>query len=250
MPDCAIFSNTRAVLFDAGGTIIVSRPTLEEMLVTACHASGIDLSGERAARICAVARDRFRTEVVGAELEGRKLSTSETQSIWQDAFRGTFDAAFPQQANPSERVEVALARIPFGWSSAEGAKSVLRAIRKSGRLVGVVSNFDARLPQVLAEVGLRGDIDAVIASAVVGSEKPHPGIFEAALKQLGVGAKEAVHVGDDALDIVGATAAGIMSVWLNASGEAWKPPSGSRAEPKAVIRRLADLPPLLGIATE
>ncbi len=148
------------------------------------------------------------------------------------------------------RIESEMARVKFGWRGAEDARRVLRAIRASGKRIGVVSNFDASLRQVLADVGLMDDVDAVVASVEVGCEKPNPRIFEPALKMLGVSAQDAIHVGDDAFDVVGAAAAGIAPVWLNASGKKWKASEGSNAEPNAVIRRLADLLPLLGIVRE
>ena len=49
-----------------------------------------------------------------------------------------------------------------------------------------VSNWDCDLPAVLTRVGLADRFDAVVASAVAGSRKPDPAIFERALELAGM----------------------------------------------------------------
>ena len=59
-------------------------------------------------------------------------------------------------------------------------------------------------------------MSGAVSSAEVGVSKPSPEIFETALKKAGVEAKSCIHVGDDYEDdIVGASNAGIASIWLN-----------------------------------
>ena len=72
--------------------------------------------------------------------------------------------------------------------------------------------------------------------------KPHPSIFDTALKKAGVTAGESMMVGDSiAHDIEGALAAGMRAVLLRRSGEV--PPNLPAGLP--VITTLSDLPPLL-----
>jgi putative hydrolase of the HAD superfamily len=55
--------------------------------------------------------------------------------------------------------------------------------------------------------------EAVVVSSEVGASKPHPRIFHAALKVVGVPAQECLHVGDEErADVVGARAAGIPAI--------------------------------------
>src|SRR4051812_34862065 len=76
------------------------------------------------------------------------------------------------------------------------AAPALRELRERGLALVVASNWDCSLPQVLEEAGLAGLVDGVVASAVVGADKPAPAVFEAALELAGCRASEAVHVGD------------------------------------------------------
>lgn len=56
----------------------------------------------------------------------------------------------------------------------------------------------------------------------VGSEKPDPAMFEAALAETGAAPAEIVHVGDDPHhDIEGALQAGFRAIWVNRDGKPW-----------------------------
>ena len=76
---------------------------------------------------------------------------------------------------------------------------------------------------------LRTLVKGMVISEELGVSKPRPGIFHAALNQLGVSPRDALMVGDGVnSDIRGANAAGIDACWLNPAG---KPlPDGVRAE--------------------
>ena len=55
-----------------------------------------------------------------------------------------------------------------------------------------------------------------IISEEVGINKPQPGIFQIALEKNGVGAEEAIMIGDSySSDIQGAKNAGIDQIWLH-----------------------------------
>lgn len=91
----------------------------------------------------------------------------------------------------------------------------LRAVRPAVRL-GVVSNSEGQLANLLAHVGLARFFDVIIDSGVVGVAKPERRIFELALEPLGVGAGDAVYVGDlPHVDVVGARSAGLGAVLVD-----------------------------------
>jgi FMN hydrolase / 5-amino-6-(5-phospho-D-ribitylamino)uracil phosphatase len=63
----------------------------------------------------------------------------------------------------------------------------------------------------------------------IGASKPHPDMFQAALKHAGVPAANIVHVGDDPdHDIRGARDMGMHTVWMNTRRNVW--PGGQRAD--------------------
>lgn len=95
----------------------------------------------------------------------------------------------------------------------------LAALRAGGVRLAVVSNWDARLPRLVGELGLAEFFDAVVASEQVGREKPRPEIFAAALERLALPPAAVVHVGDRQLeDVEGARAAGLHALRLDRAG--------------------------------
>ena len=104
------------------------------------------------------------------------------------------------------------------WELRPGAGEVLAELRRRGLRVAVTSNWDRRLPRVLTNLGLGGDIDAVICSEDVGSAKPAEAIFLAACRALELEPVSVLHVGDGKIeDREGAVAAGLSGLWLNAA---------------------------------
>jgi putative hydrolase of the HAD superfamily len=89
--------------------------------------------------------------------------------------------------------------------------------------LGVVSNFYGNLDSILAEAGLAPLFDAVADSCRVGIFKPDPGIFRAALDQLGIGdaTGDTLMVGDSLdKDCAPAKRLGLKTVWLRREGAA------------------------------
>lgn len=83
--------------------------------------------------------------------------------------------------------------------------------------LGLCSNFthSPTAHRVLDDSGLSDHLDALVVSDAVGWRKPRPEIFEAVLRQLGLGPDEVLHVGDNLrADVGGAAAIGLRTVWV------------------------------------
>jgi REG-2-like HAD superfamily hydrolase len=99
------------------------------------------------------------------------------------------------------------------WRVAPGARSCCERVRELGMKVAVVSNWDHHLRPLLAELGVRAWVDAIVISAEERVEKPDPRIFLRACARLGVEPVAAVHVGNDPdEDLAGAQAAGCAAL--------------------------------------
>jgi putative hydrolase of the HAD superfamily len=104
------------------------------------------------------------------------------------------------------------------------SEDVLRRLRVVGVKLYVVSNWDILLAEVLEELGWMRYFDGIVASAVLGVEKPDPRIFEEALRVSGVRRDRVVHIGNDPVsDIRGAAEAGIDAVFVDRRGNAQAP---------------------------
>jgi len=96
------------------------------------------------------------------------------------------------------------------WPEAAG---VLEEVRRRPLILGTLSNGDASmLSALLTNLPVRFDH---IISTEGGRFKPHPSAYRKALEILGVAAGDLLHVAGSGTDAVGATAAGIQTVWIN-----------------------------------
>ncbi|HEV8630992.1 MAG TPA: HAD-IA family hydrolase [Thermoanaerobaculia bacterium] len=117
------------------------------------------------------------------------------------------------------------------WEVFEDARATLPRLRAAGLRLAVASNFDGRLPRLLADAGLGDFFDTIVFSEEVGVEKPHPALFEELLERLALPAGRVVHVGDSRRDDVeGARAVSLQALWL------------TRDSPRGDVRSLAELP--------
>ena len=126
------------------------------------------------------------------------------------------------------------------WKLYPEVPATLTALRKRGLELGIVSNFDSRLFNVLRGLGIADLFDTVTISSLAHAAKPSPKIFELALAQHAVDPGEAMHVGDSLRDDVeGATKAGLRAVLL--ARQVKEMPSGVES-----IRTLDELIPMAG----
>jgi len=209
----------RAVLFDAGGTLITTAEPVGETYAREARARGVEIPAWRLddafrrvlRRAPAMAFPGEAPERV-RELERRwwwervrETVRAADSAVRADAFAGGFDAYFDALFRHFARAEA--------WRARPGAEEALRALRARGLATAVVSSFDQRLGPILEGLGLRRHLDAVVLPADAGAAKPDPRIFAAALARLGVAAGEALYVGDDVDDgSSGAARAGVEAI--------------------------------------
>jgi HAD superfamily hydrolase (TIGR01509 family) len=112
---------------------------------------------------------------------------------------------------------------PSSWTPYPDTADVLKSLRRQGIKTAVVSNiaFDVR-PAFLA-LGVAEYIDEFVLSFEVGAVKPDAAIFETALSRLGVGAAQAVMVGDSDEADGGARAVGCGFVLVDPLPTAERP---------------------------
>ena len=92
-----------------------------------------------------------------------------------------------------------------------GTRDALERIRQD-YAIAVISNSDGRIAAVLRRCGIGDCFARITDSGNVGHEKPHPAIFEAALREMKAEAAESLYVGDVySVDYVGARQAGMQA---------------------------------------
>jgi len=231
----------RAIFFDAGNTLIF--PRIEEL------AQELTAQGYPATVEDFRAADRWGRakldEILWPLLRQGQLPRTVDHVYWNEYLRALMEQVHVPEAKRGDVTDWLGARfreVNF-WSRVFPETPVfLDSLRARGYYLGVISNSMGWIEEQLGNVGLARRFDTILDSAVVGIEKPHPGIFRLALERAGVRAAEAIFVGDTyATDIGGAQLAGLRGVlfdFIGAYPDADCPRIRSLQELDQVLERL------------
>lgn len=191
-------SDRWAVFFDLEGTLVVRGTRLEEVVETVLFA-----------------HDRVRSSDAVAHAVARVTSPGDgrpTRALYAQVFRAL------ALEDDAERLASAV------WEScqridppvlAPGAPAAVELLRRAGAVLGVITNADGAVPDLLSRLGLARYFEVVITPSRAGATKPDRRIFQAALVEAHVPAERAWHVGDDPVgDARGARDAGLSPVLL------------------------------------
>jgi HAD superfamily hydrolase (TIGR01509 family) len=185
-----------AILFDAGGTLILQ--DAEEM----GRRLGISIDPSQAHR----AHYQAMAEYSDLRLAGEDVDWD----WWLERYFTILEVADPHLAG--ERLERG-----YGlWNHPlDGVGSAIENLRGSGVRVAVVSNSDGSVRGSLETAGLLDLFEFVIDSHEAGFSKPDPRLFHAALDRMGLEPSDAWYVGDSVFhDVNGARAAGLSRALL------------------------------------
>lgn len=95
------------------------------------------------------------------------------------------------------------------------SRKALEGCSALGLKLGVVSNFDSRLREILRACGLLSHFSFLITSEEAGAAKPDPVVFERALQMCDAPAASVAHVGDHYVnDYVASRSVGIHGFLL------------------------------------
>ena len=202
----------RTVFLDAGGVLIFPNWfRISEALAT--HGVHVDPAALAAAE----------------PIAKRKLDDSHTIKATNDAGRGWlfFNLILTAAGVPiTPATDAALAELHVYHQETNLWELVppdvlpsLAALRARGLKLTVVSNANGKLRGLFDRLALAGCVDCILDSHDEGIEKPDPRFFEIALARSGADRETTIHVGDIyQIDIVGARAAGLRGVLLDAAG--------------------------------
>jgi putative hydrolase of the HAD superfamily len=143
------------------------------------------------------------------------------RSWWRDVVAKTFEIA-DAKVEPFDDFFDAVYRefaLPGIWRLEPGALDLLQDLRRAGFRLGIISNFDLRLYEILKHLGVLSLFEQIIVSSQVGADKPSPRIFEEALRRFQVEPAELLHVGDEEVaDRQGPRAMGMQTSILGFAG--------------------------------
>jgi putative hydrolase of the HAD superfamily len=206
----------RAVLFDAGATLLHPDPPVEVVYAREFAADGarfteVELMGALA---------RAWEEVHASPETDRYGGVRGEPEFWRTLLNrvrfhvdgGTVSsAAFERLAGHF--------RNPTTWAVYDDVPSTLEELARRGLKLAVVSNWDSFLPKLLAALDLARFFPVVAVSAIEETGKPGAEIFHRACRRLAVDPAEALHVGDSvAEDLEAARHAGLSALLLDRNG--------------------------------
>jgi putative hydrolase of the HAD superfamily len=221
----------RVVFLDALGTLLALEPPAPR-LIAALAERGVRVSEDVAARA-------LREEIAYYRAHHQEARDVAALADLRERCAAVLQRHLPEPV-PDLRAAL-LASLRF--TAFPEVPETLRALRDGGLRLVVVSNWDVSLHEALASTGLAPLLDGALSSAEAGAAKPDPAIFTRALALAGegLGPGDAVHVGDEAVDLDGARAAGIPVVLVRRDGA--RTPPGADGIP--VLSNLTGLPALI-----
>lgn len=181
------------------------------------HHPGHDVDMER---LSPLIRNRFPWD--SDDLAHARTADADT---WWEPMEGMLADAFaavghaPDQARRlATHTRARFVDHTVGWGVFEDTVPTLDRLTADGWEHVVLSNHVPELPALIAGLGLRSRFAAVLTSAAIGYEKPHPQAFALARQAAGDPA-ELWMVGDNPVaDVAGAEAVGIPAIQVRTDG--------------------------------
>ena len=211
----------RAILYDAGRTLLRPRPEASDIWDFLSRQLGIDLARKR--KLPDVGH--FFYARLGVDGLGAYDSDARARSFWSEYYaEALLDAGVDL---PREELASAGDAVydwyqqPEQWEPYPEVPEALRRAHERGLVQGVVSDWGTDLVPLLHAHQVTLYLDFVVASAAVGTAKPHPDIFRYALARAELEPDDVIYVGDSYVsDVLGARTVGIAAVLLDREGKA------------------------------
>ena len=208
------------IFFDAADTLFHVKGSVGEVYLTHARKYGVTAGSEVIQKAFAKAFADAPPPVFAVS-DPQEIKSCE-RMWWFDVVHNVFYRVgmFERFDEYFEEVFAYFSR-PESWELYSDAMPALRALEARGIELGIISNFDSRLYEILVGLGIDRYFASVTISSFAGAAKPSSKIFQRALRKHGVEANGAVHVGNSLReDAQAAVTAGLGGVFLDRMGKA------------------------------
>lgn len=200
----------RYILFDAVGTLIYPEPSVASAYETVAKAQGLPLSRTEIQARFAIGYDRvFRlsTNLATNEEHDRqrwRAVVAEVFSEWPEMIDSLLEHLWEHFARSEH------------WPLFDDVEDCWSELTARGYVLGIASNFDARLRSILAGHPCLASCPHVFVSTELGYAKPSELFFAAVERRLEARPDEILMVGDDQInDVIAPRRAGWQALALN-----------------------------------
>jgi putative hydrolase of the HAD superfamily len=204
----------RAVLFDAGETLVHPSPSFPELFTTVLAAAGHRRDPDA---VIEASRSVFRRFSEAAR-DNELWTTSQERSerFWKSVYERMLDElGLPGDVSLRDTLYVTFTD-PSNYALFDDVREAIGSLEDAGLALGIVSNFEGWLEDLLGTLGVRDRFQVRVISGLEGVEKPDAAIFERALERIGATAADVVYVGDNPeFDVEPAAAVGMTPVLID-----------------------------------
>ncbi|NUT70190.1 HAD family hydrolase [Pseudarthrobacter sp. C4D7] len=212
------FGAVRGVLFDIDDTLV----DLEYSMTTALREvsehllPGLDQAGwERFGRIFTHETTHYYDRYLAGE-----LTFNEQRLLRGRAALGHFGVELADGEESHRWLSAYVEKQPAYVRPFPDVQPLLDLLDRAGIPYGAVSNNVHDYQRAKLDGAGLERITHLVGTDTMGVAKPHPAIYLEGVRLLGTPVAETLYVGDNRLlDAEGATAAGLVGVWLNRAGE-------------------------------
>jgi len=205
----------KAVCFDFYNTLATYDPPREQVHVNIAGEFGVNVEEKALFKSFSVADMYYRDENIRQPID--KRTQEEKIAFYVDYATKIFSGAGAEISKDIALQILAKLRT-YNWKFKvyEDTLPTLKALKKRGLTIGLISNVAQNMESVYEELGIQPYLTFKVTSAEVGYDKPQPGIFLSALDKAQAKPEETIHVGDQYdLDIIGALGVGITGILLD-----------------------------------
>ena len=208
----------KAVFFDLYNTLIGYDPPRQEIEAQALSDFGIEVEPDSLHRPMLTADEFFYQENARNPLS--KRSPEDVKTLYAQ-----YQTILLKEAGIEPSAEL-IGGIISKWQRFnpkqvlfDDVVPTLSQLKDRGLTLGLISNIDRDITPLFEELGLASLLQVIVTSQEAGHPKPHPAIFQEALKRARVKPPEAMFVGDQyQVDVLGAEGAGLKGVLLDRGG--------------------------------
>lgn len=211
------------MLLDVDGTLIASNRAHAEAFADVFRAAGFDITADQVEPLIGMGGDKLLPELTGLEAgrgKGKELA---------EAKKERFTGHYLLQVHPTR-----------------GARQLVERLLSAGLTVVVATSAGGdEVKGLLRQAGVEDLLTEATSSSDADNSKPDPDIVEAALEKGGMGAADAVMIGDTPYDVEASSRAGVACIALRSGGWSDDALRGALAifdDPADLLAHLDELP--------